>query len=111
MPVDDLLAVDRHRIALAEHREHALAFSLIYTVAGSDGNKKLATRHGALSAHSHGRRASEMLRAQVGDYDPRTGLITIHQRKDIRPRRAMGRDVRSWLQFDSDEYSRNDIET
>lgn len=106
----------------ATWNRYLAAFSLIYTVAGPDGNKKLAMRPwGVITRRQEdnsrvrflspeeeatiaavlrdrypdylpvfivlihtGARTSEMLRAQVGDYDPRTGLITIHQRKDKR---------------------------
>jgi integrase len=111
-----------HEWGDATRNRYVAAFSLVYTVAGPDGNKKLAMRpwstisrlqednsrvrflspaeEAAITAvlrdrhpdylpvfflliHT-GARTSEMLRAEVGDYDPSTGLITIHQRKDKR---------------------------
>lgn len=111
-----------HEWSDATWNRYLAAFSLIYSVAGPERNKKLAARpwgiisrrqednsrvrflspeeEAAISAvlrdrypdylpvfilliHT-GARTSEMLRAQVGDYDPMTGLVTIHQRKDKR---------------------------
>lgn len=106
----------------ATWNRYLAAFSLIYSVAGPDGNKKLTSRpwgvigrrqednsrvrflspeeeaeisvvlrdrypdyHPVYILLIHtGARTSEMLRAKVGDYDPSTGLITVHQRKDKR---------------------------
>jgi integrase len=104
----------------ATRNRYVAAFSLIYSVAGPDGNKKLQSRpwgkiarrqednsrvrflspqeEAAITAilrerypdYAHvfilvlhtGARTSEILRGVVGDYDPETGMITIHQRKD-----------------------------
>lgn len=111
-----------HGCGGATRNRYVAAFSLLYSVAGPDGNKKLAMRPWGrigrrqednsrvrflspeeetaitavlrerfpeylpvfiLTLHTDAR-TSEILRGVVGDFSEKTGMITIHQRKDKR---------------------------
>jgi integrase len=113
---------EEHEWGDATRNRYVAAFSLIYSVAGPEGNKKLAVKpwgkisrrqednsrvrflspdeEAAITAvlrHRYpdylnvfilvlhtGARTSEILRGIVGDYDPKTRMIAIHQQKDKR---------------------------
>jgi len=113
---------EEHEWSDTTRNRYVAAFSLIYSVAGPDGTKKLTLKpwgritrrqednsrvrflsqeeEAAISkelrerypnylnvfilALHTGARTSEVLRGQVGDYNPQTGMIKIHQTKDSR---------------------------
>jgi integrase len=113
---------NQHGWSDSTRNRYVAAFSLIYSVAGADGTRKLAVRpwgkiarrqednsrvrslsqleEAAITRELRGRypdymnvfvlalhtgaRTSELLRGQVGDFDPHTRMIKIHQTKDPR---------------------------
>lgn len=113
---------EEHEWSDTTRNRYVAAFSLIYSVAGPDGTKKLTLKpwgritrrqednsrvrflsqeeEAAISkqlrdrypnylnvfilALHTGARTSETLRGQVGDYNPKTGMIKVHQTKDSR---------------------------
>jgi len=113
---------EEHEWSDTTRNRYVAAFSLIYSVAGPEGTKKLTLKpwgritrrqednsrvrflsqeeEAAISkqlrerypdylnvfilALHTGARTSEVLRGEVGDYNPQTGMIKIHQTKDSR---------------------------
>jgi len=113
---------EEHEWSDTTRNRYVAAFSLIYSVAGPEGTKKLTIKpwgkitrrqednsrvrflsqeeEAAISkqllerypdylnvfilALHTGARTSEVLRGQVGDYNPKTGMIKVHQTKDSR---------------------------
>jgi len=113
---------EEHEWSDTTRNRYVAAFSLIYSVSGPDGTKKLTIKpwgritrrqednsrvrflsqeeEAAISkqlrerypnylnvfilALHTGARTSEILRGQVGDYNPKTGMIKVHQTKDSR---------------------------